>query len=314
MIMPHPWIYIEVVRDGKKKLWALEGGGKKGSKHQGGRYDQGAMPSVERRQSRLPARVRQGIGRKRPGLGREPAAAQGFLRHRELTGMRQIVSFVVVVLLSVGTSFAQEWRTYTSKKDRFAVNVPGEPVVTDIIWETEYGGEAAGACPHPEARRQHATPSQWWTTTRSERSRRPRRKTARRVPTGAPQRPPPDVPEPNGIGYWKTDIRGALVYTTFKYLQRDAKVTYYMWNWLGQGPEAHELQLLNADRSKTFVAMYMHHNWLYVVEGTVPDGIPPPVIFQQSDLTLRGGRQAGEPRSHVLQRRRARSERGLPLL
>jgi hypothetical protein len=28
-INPHPWIYIEVVRDGQKKLWALEGGGQR---------------------------------------------------------------------------------------------------------------------------------------------------------------------------------------------------------------------------------------------------------------------------------------------
>jgi hypothetical protein len=29
MIVPHPWIYIEVVRDGQKQLWALEGGGRR---------------------------------------------------------------------------------------------------------------------------------------------------------------------------------------------------------------------------------------------------------------------------------------------
>jgi hypothetical protein len=29
IIVPHPWIYIEVVRDGQKKLWALEGGGRR---------------------------------------------------------------------------------------------------------------------------------------------------------------------------------------------------------------------------------------------------------------------------------------------
>jgi hypothetical protein len=29
MIVPHPFIYIEVVRDGQKRLWALEGGGKR---------------------------------------------------------------------------------------------------------------------------------------------------------------------------------------------------------------------------------------------------------------------------------------------
>ena len=29
MIVPHPWIYIDVVRDGKTLQWALEGGGKR---------------------------------------------------------------------------------------------------------------------------------------------------------------------------------------------------------------------------------------------------------------------------------------------
>jgi hypothetical protein len=29
IIVPHPWIYIEVVRDGTKGLWGLEGGGRR---------------------------------------------------------------------------------------------------------------------------------------------------------------------------------------------------------------------------------------------------------------------------------------------
>ena len=213
--------------------------------------------------------------------------------------MRQIVSLVVAFLLPVGTSFAQEWRTFTSAKDRFAVNVPAEPVVTDIIWETEYGGKLPGrvyTVKHrgntyavtvvdynplramQEAKAKNCEPGTGDCTAET---------AARRS-------------EPNGIGYWKTDIRGALVYTTFKYLQRDAKVTYYMWNWLGQGPEAHELQLLNnADRSRTFVSIYMHHNWLYVLEGTVPDGMPPPTIFQQSvSLFEADGKRANHGRTY----------------
>ena len=213
--------------------------------------------------------------------------------------MRQIVSFGVVVLLSVGTSFAQEWRTYTSQKDRFAVNVPGEPVVTDIIWDTEYRREAAGACPHPEARRQHVPSVTVVDYNPLRAQQEAKAKNCAPGTDGCTAETAARRTEPNGIGYWKTDIRGALVYTTFKYLQRDARVTYYMWNWLGQGPEAHELQLLNADRSKTFVAMYMHHNWLYVVEGTVPDGIPPPVIFQQSiSLFEADGKRASHGRTY----------------
>jgi hypothetical protein len=32
IIAPHPWIYMEVVRDGKKVLWAVEGGGRREQK------------------------------------------------------------------------------------------------------------------------------------------------------------------------------------------------------------------------------------------------------------------------------------------
>ena len=46
--------------------------------------------------------------------------------------------------------------------------------------------------------------------------------------------------------------------------------------------EGHQLQLINADRSLTFVAIYLHENRLYIVEGTVPRNAPPPGLFQQN--------------------------------
>src|SRR5688572_26192317 len=196
--------------------------------------------------------------------------------------MRQIASFVIVCLLSLGTSFAQEWRTFTSKEDRFSVLLPAEPQVTNITWETEYGGKLPGRVYTVKQG------SNTYAVTVVDYNPLKDIQTAKgdNCPKGlegcggttAARRP-----DPSGPGYWKTDTRGALVYATFKYLQRDVKVTYYMWNFLGQGPEAHELQLINnADKSRTFVAIYMHHNWLYILDGTVPENTPPPVIFQQS--------------------------------
>ena len=38
----------------------------------------------------------------------------------------------------------------------------------------------------------------------------------------------------------------------------------------------------NADRSRTFADVAMHERKLYVLEGTVPKGYPPPGLFQQS--------------------------------
>jgi hypothetical protein len=59
-------------------------------------------------------------------------------------------------------------------------------------------------------------------------------------------------------------------------------MTHYMWNFIDL-VEGHQLQLTNtADRSRTYVAIYMHDNRLYMLEGTVPSGYPEPALFQQS--------------------------------
>jgi hypothetical protein len=36
----------------------------------------------------------------------------------------------------------------------------------------------------------------------------------------------------SGPGYWKNDVRGAMIYAAFQMMKRDVKVTYYMWNYL----------------------------------------------------------------------------------
>jgi len=64
-------------------------------------------------------------------------------------------------------------------------------------------------------------------------------------------------------------------------MQRDAKVTQYQWNFL-ELVEGHQLSLTNADKSRTFAAVYMHENKLYMMESTVPPGYPEPSWFSQS--------------------------------
>ena len=46
--------------------------------------------------------------------------------------------------------------------------------------------------------------------------------------------------------------------------------------------EGHQLQLTNADESRSFVGIYLHENRLYVVEATVPRRAPQPGLFQQN--------------------------------
>jgi hypothetical protein len=85
-----------------------------------------------------------------------------------------------------------------------------------------------------------------------------------------------------GPGYWKHDERGAIMYATFKLLQRDAKMTSLAWEWEDM-VEGNFVQLTNnKDQSRTFAYVAMRENKLYILEGTVRKGMPEPGLFQQS--------------------------------
>jgi hypothetical protein len=83
------------------------------------------------------------------------------------------------------------------------------------------------------------------------------------------------------FNHWWNDVRGAIAYASFAFMQRDAKVTHFA-NYSADLVEGHRLQLLNADRSRTFAVIHMHEYRLYILEGTVPARVPPPALFQQS--------------------------------
>jgi len=189
---------------------------------------------------------------------------------------RALIAIVFVSSLS-GTAFAQEWREFVSKADLFGCNFPGEPQVTETVWETEYGASLPARVYTVKQ-----GPSTYSVTVVDYNA-------VRDILTEKAKRCPPGAERCNGVtaysgaGYWKNDVRGAMIYTAFRFMQRDITLTHYMWNYLGEGPEVHELQFINnADQSRTFASIYMHHNRLYVMEGTVPGHYPPPGLFQQS--------------------------------
>ena len=106
-----------------------------------------------------------------------------------------------------------------------------------------------------------------------------------KLPVRYPRAPgyrPPASENPYNAWYWKTDIRGALLYAVWKLVERDAKVTTVSWNGIAlvQGVEMRLTN--NADQSRTFASIYMHENRLLIVEATVPRGDAPPVSFNES--------------------------------
>ena len=205
---------------------------------------------------------------------------------------RQIAFLAIVFVFSMsGTSFAQEWREFVSKEDLFGVNFPGEPVVTNIVWETEYGAMLPARVYTVKQ-----GPSTYSVTVINY-------NLVKDILTAKAEKCPPGLERCNGLtsfsgaGYWKNDVRGAMIYAAFKFMQRDIKLTHYMWNYLGgQALEANELQFINnRDQSRSFVTMYMHHNRLYILEGNVPGNYPPPGLFVQS-VSIR--EEDGKPAMH----------------
>lgn len=185
--------------------------------------------------------------------------------------MRRIsLATVALILLVSGTSFAQAWIQYTSLADSFGVNFPGEPRVQDITYLTEHritlpgrvysvengrGRYSVTVVDYKDAEKMH--------TERAEQCRK----------NGGEA----DACN-NG---WRGEVQGSIVWATWQFFQRNAKVTYYAW-YVADMIEGHQLQLLNPDESRTFAAINRHGTRLYILEATVPRGAPAPGLFQQS--------------------------------
>ena len=192
--------------------------------------------------------------------------------------MRVISLVVTSVLWLSGSAFAQDWDNYVNTQDGFSVNFPGAPRVTETTFKSEYGADL------PARVYTAARGPERYSVTVADYSQAPRLLDEKAKTTC-----PKDYADERacglnnaGRGYWKEDIGGALLWGTYEFVKRDAKVTHLAWAWQDL-VEGHELQLLNnADQSLTFAFVTMHQNRLYILEGTVPKGSPVPGLFQQS--------------------------------
>ncbi len=188
-----------------------------------------------------------------------------------------LVPFIsaALVLSISGPSFCQEWVEFASPEERISCLFPTQPKVTETIWASEYGA---------------VLPAHIYSATQGQ-SRysltvvdynpveRLLVEKSKSCPAGAETC---QGIGDWGLGYWKNDVRGAIVYAVSKFLQRDVKVTHLMWN-SQQMVQGQELQLTNnPDQSRTWASIYMHENRLVILEATVPKAYPPPALFTQS--------------------------------
>jgi hypothetical protein len=191
--------------------------------------------------------------------------------------MRATVFVVALTLLVSAGAAAQDWDEYTNTRDGFKINFPGQPKVTDGTWTSQLNYMLPMRVYSAEKGREKYSVTVV-DYSGIEQLGAERAKTC--PPGNANCRA--NAPAALGPGYSHHDERGAIVYATFKLLQRDAKLNYMAWEWQDM-VEGHLLQLTNtADRSRTYAWIGMHQHKLYIVEGTVPAGSPEPGLFQQS--------------------------------
>ncbi len=204
--------------------------------------------------------------------------------------MRFMPVVLAAFILSLSApAFAQEWIEFAKPDERFTCLFPTQPTVTETTWNSEYGSVLP-------ARVYSATQGQSrysLTVVDYNPIERLLVEKAKSCPAGAETC---QGIADWGLGYWKNEIRGAIVYATSKFLQRDVTLTRLAWN-SQQMVQGQELQVVNnADQSHTWASVYMHENRLIIVEGTVPKGYPPPDLFTQSlawlDATGKGIRYA----------------------
>src|SRR5712692_3965751 len=167
-------------------------------------------------------------------------------------------------------SFAQEWVEYASPTDYFSINFPIDPKIENITYTTEFGINLPGRVyTSQEGSNHYSVTAIDYTDAAKMHAERSKKCLA----AGAY----PDICSDHG----RLDLRGAIDFATWTYLKKDAKVTFFAY-YNSDLVEGRQLQLTNADGSRTFLAIHMHENRLYIIDGTVPKGAPQPALFQQS--------------------------------
>ena len=166
--------------------------------------------------------------------------------------------------------FAQGWIEYASQADFFTVNLPGEPTVGDITYETEYHvvlpGRVYSYVDGPN--RYSVTVVNW-----AESDRMHAERVARCQANGG-----------DGdlcVERSALDRRAAIAYATWEIMNRGAQVTHFVY-YIADFVEGHHLQVTNSNGSRTYAAIKLHEDRLYILEATVTADSIPPLVFQQS--------------------------------
>jgi hypothetical protein len=183
--------------------------------------------------------------------------------------MRTAITCVLAFLFFVSSAFAQEWVKYRSERDAFEMETPpGQAVrVTETTYESWTGFKLPARIYSFEsgAERYSVTVADYTGIQALGRAKLKKCTPGDEICTGTPL---------SGEGYWKHDLRGAMLWAASNLIKRDgAKLMDMSWDQISR-ISAIQVSLLNRDESRTYAIVTMNKRLLYIVDGTVPKGRP----------------------------------------
>ena len=171
----------------------------------------------------------------------------------------------LAVLLVLGPSMAHGWIKYVDEAERFIVNFPSEPEVADMTYVSEYHTELPARLYTSEdvSGRYSVTVVDYTDIEQTLRDRAER--TGERFRGDSVQ----------------AEVLGSVAFAAWNIRKRGGEITYDAWGAVDR-IAGHQLQVTNADMTRSFFGLFVHASRLYILEATVPQGWPPAIQFQQS--------------------------------
>jgi hypothetical protein len=178
-----------------------------------------------------------------------------------------------LAFMASGTTIAQglTWTEYESRQDYFSISFPGDPIVEEITYPTEYRIELPGRVYSYDdgVNRFSMTVIDYYDAVDIHLARNNNCFTA----GGDGDLCQDDGPE---------EMRGAIVYASWNIMNREGVDVNHYAHYNSDRVEGHAIRLTNPDKSRTSAAVHMHEDRLYILEATVPRGAPAPGLFQIS--------------------------------
>ena len=198
--------------------------------------------------------------------------------------MRLIHFAPALLLVTSAPALAQEPIDYVSKLDYFSINMPSEPKVAEIKYQYEYRITLPARVYTADQGRNH------YKVTVVDYRDAPKIHAARNAQCiheagadkpGLTQQQRRDLIGDACQDETVKDIRGAMMWATWQLVEKAAKVTH-LAHYNIDVIEGHEVHTINPDESRTYAAIHMYENRLYIAEATVPKGAPASNWFQIS--------------------------------